>query len=111
MTNKEQYENFCKKNYVPIYSKSWWLDAICGKDNWDVWIYGKNGNVEAAMPYYLENRGKYRYITKAPLTQNNGIVFKDTSELKECSRAKFEEKVINKACEFIAGMDIDVYEQ
>lgn len=111
MTCKNRYIKFCENTYTPIYSKPWWMDAVCGEDNWDVWLYEINGNIEAAMPYYLEKRGKYRYITKAPLTQNNGIIFKDTSMLKECSRANYEEKVINKACEFIAGMGLDVYEQ
>lgn len=112
MTNKEKYSVFCERNYIPIYSKSWWMDAVCGEQNWDVWIYGKDTNiVEAAMPYYLEKRGKYQYITKALLTQNNGIIFKNNTDLKECSRAKYEEKVINAACEFIADLNVDVYEQ
>ena len=73
---KEEYSLFCNKEYVPIYSKPWWLDAVCGANNWDVWLYKPNGIVEAAMPFYIENRNGYRYITKAPLTQNNGIILR-----------------------------------
>ena len=64
MTNKERYEKFCESTYVPIYSKPWWMDAVCGADNWDVWLYESGGNILAAMPYYMEQRGAYRYITK-----------------------------------------------
>jgi len=67
--SKEKFKKFCENTYVPIYSQPWWLDIICGKENWNVWLYEKGNEVLAAMPYYTENRGKYRYITKAPLTE------------------------------------------
>ena len=111
MNNKEEYENFCSNNYVPIYSKSWWMDAVCGADNWDVWLYKKGNDILAAMPYYFEYRGKYKYITKALLTQNNGIIFKYDSNAKEVSKSKYEEKIIDAACQFIKDLKVDVYEQ
>ena len=30
MTNKDKYELFCQQTYVPIYSKPWWMDVVCG---------------------------------------------------------------------------------
>lgn len=113
MDNKKKYKYFCEKNYIPVYSKSWWLDAVCGEKNWDVWLYEKGNNILAAMPYYLEIRNGYKYITKAPLTQNNGIIFSYPSDgaMKKIARQKFEEEVINQACMFIKDLDLDVYEQ
>ena len=111
MTNKEKYEIFCEKTYVPIYSKSWWLDVVCGKDNWDVWLYSNGNDVLAAMPYYMEDRSGYKYITKAPLTQTNGIIFNYPNGAKEISKRQFEEKIIDATCEFIEDMKLDVYEQ
>lgn len=115
MTNKEAYSEFCKSTYVPIYSQPWWMDAVCGPENWDVWLYRTGDEtvhgVEAAMPYYMEQRGPYRYITKAPLTQNNGIVFGYDSARGAVTRAEWEEKIINAACAFIKSLDLDVYEQ
>ena len=111
MDNKELYSKFCESNYVPVYSKPWWLDAICGPVNWDVWLYIKGDSVLAAMPYYFEMRGNYKYITKAPLTQNNGIIFTEDENRKKVKQAKFEEEVISEACDYIAGMGLDVYEQ
>lgn len=109
--NKEKYRKFCEKVNVPVYSKDWWLDAICGEENWDVWLYEKGNEVYAAMPYYMEQRGGYRYITKAPLTQNNGIIFRYPDNIKLCAKAKHEEKIIDAACQFIQNLGIDVYEQ
>lgn len=109
--NKEKYISFCESTYIPLYSKPWWLDAVCLPENWDVWICEENGAMMAAMPYYLEDRHGRKYITKAPLTQNNGILFHYPANAKSVARAIFEERVIDKACDFIRQMDLDVYEQ
>lgn len=111
MTNKEKYEEFCETTYIPIFSKPWWMDAVCGPENWDVWLYDTGEQILAAMPYYMEQRGPYRYITKAPLTQNNGLLFKRDDSRKPVTAAEFQEKIINAACAFIKGLHVDVYEQ
>lgn len=111
MTNKEKYKLFCEQNYVPIYSKPWWMDAVCGEDNWDVWLYESGGNILAVMPYYLQKRGEYLYVTKAPLTQNNGIIFAKDEGRKPVKEAELQEKIINAACDAIEEMHLDVYEQ
>lgn len=111
MSNKEKYIKFIETVYVPIYSQPFWLDAICLPENWDVWLYQVNDIVLAAMPYYFECRNGYKYITKAPLTQNNGIIFRVDSNAKLETRAKFEERVIDAANDFIESLKLDVYEQ
>ena len=111
MTDKELYQDFCTKVYVPIYSKPWWMDAICGEENWDVWLYEKGGEIVAAMPYYLEQRKAGLYITKPLLTQNNGIIFKYPDGAGKIAQAKFEEKVIDAANEFVDNLGLAVYEQ
>lgn len=111
MTNKEIYQRFVRLNDVPVYSQPWWMDAICGEENWNVWLYQKGDEVLAAMPYYMEQRGNYRYITKAPLTQNNGIIFQHDKGAKLQKRASLEEKVIDAAVQWLQTQDLDVYEQ
>ncbi len=108
---KNRYDLFCKKNYIPIFSKPWWMDAICGEENWNVWIYEKSGTIQAAMPYYMQKRGDYNYITKAPLTQNNGLIISYPEGQKNVSRQSYEEEIINAAVAFIEKMGLDVYEQ
>lgn len=108
---KAQYAEFCKSVYVPIYAKPWYMDAVCKPENWDVWLYCSGTDVVAAMPYYMEQRNEYKYITRPLLTQNNGIIFKYPLGAKSVTKAKFEEKVIKAACEFIDGLDIDVFEE
>ncbi|MDE5639783.1 MAG: GNAT family N-acetyltransferase, partial [Odoribacter sp.] len=109
--DKEKYEDFCKTTFVPLYSKSWWLDAVCEPDNWNVWLYDNNGIIQAAMPYYFTVKNNRKYITKAPLTQNNGIIFAYPEGSKNVAMAMLEEKVIDAACQFIQSLNLDVYEQ
>ncbi len=109
--NKRQYDSFCEKAYVPIYSKPWWMDAVCGPDNWDVWLYEQGGESVAAMPYYLEEREHGLYITKAPLTQNNGMIFLHPKGAGYVARAKFEEKAVRAAMSFVDSLGLAVYEQ
>lgn len=109
--NKIKYQTFCEENYVPVYSKPWWMDAICGEDKWDVWLYEKGGAVMAAMPYYMEKRGDYAYITKAPLTQNNGLIISYPDGQKLIKRQAFEEEIVNAAVNYIYSLNLDVYEQ
>lgn len=111
MTNKEAYQKFADAHRVCIYSQPWWLDAICGRDNWDVWLYRKGNDILAAMPYYMEQRGAYRYITKAPLTQVNGITFAHEETSKRQTRAAFEEKVVDAMAQWLDTAGFDVYEQ
>lgn len=105
------YKKFCDQNYVPIYSKPWWMDAVCGEENWNVWIYEKSGTIQAAMPYYIQRRESYRYVTKAPLTQNNGLIISYPEGQKNVSKQSYEEEIINAAVEHIEKMGLDVYEQ
>lgn len=111
MTNKEEYNLFCKNVYVPVFSKAWWMDAICGENNWDVWIFKNNEDTIAALPFYIEKRGNYRYITKAPLTQNNGLIIKYPMGQNTLNKTKLEEKIIDSLNEYIELLGVDVYEQ
>ncbi|MDN0069550.1 GNAT family N-acetyltransferase [Collinsella ihumii] len=108
---KARYADFCSSTYVPIYSLPWWMDAVCGSDNWGVWLHESGGGVDAAMPYYLEEREHGLYITKAPLTQNNGIVFRYPQGQGAIARAKFEERVVREAMAFVDSLGLAVYEQ
>jgi len=73
MNNKEKYRQFCREEEnIPIFSKDWWLDVVCGKDNWDVAIVEKNGQIIASLPYYFKKKFMFNIITMPLLTQIMG---------------------------------------
>jgi hypothetical protein len=108
---KEKYDLFCSKVYVPIFSQPWWMDAVCGPENWDVLVVEEGGWYNAAMPYFLTERDGKTLITKAKLTQNNGVIFHYPPDQKYNSRLDFEERTINKICDYIETLGLDKYEQ
>ena len=57
MTNKERYQQLCDAEpSICVYDQPWWMDAVCGAENWDVLLYEKKGNLLGAMPYYVKSR-------------------------------------------------------
>ena len=108
---KEKYEIFCSKEYVPLFSKPWWMDAVCGEDNWDVLVVEDSGCYMAAMPYFLTERDGGKVITKATLTQNNGVIFHYPPNQKYSSKLDFEERVANRVIDYIESLGLKKYEQ
>lgn len=114
MNNPEEkvlYEKFCTKTYIPIFSQPWWLDAVCGKDNWGVHVLEKSGQLLGAMPYYVENRNGYEIITKAHHSQNNGILINYQQNMKYVAMLDRQEEVVNEMCDYIESLGVDKYEQ
>ena len=92
MRNRERYKELCKKeSTIPLFSQGWWLDAVCGENNWDVYIVGSNMDIK--------------------LTQNNGIWIKYPDGQGIISRQSYEEKIVNEICNFIESLGLIRYEQ
>ena len=84
MTNKEKYKNLClTEESIPIYSRDWWLDTVCGENLWEVLLYENGGVIEAAMPIYVPTKG---VITMPPHTQTMGIWFNPARENSKYNR-------------------------
>lgn len=64
---KEKYREFCKtEKKIPIFSKDWWLDAVCGENNWDVVIVEKDYKIVASLPYFTNRIFLFKY-SKMPM--------------------------------------------
>ncbi len=97
MINKQKYREFCKiEKDIPIFSKDWWLDSVCGYDNWDVVIVEKGGNIFATMPYVLLKKLGITTIHQPTLTQTMGVYFKYPIKQKYYKKLSFEKEMIEK---------------
>jgi len=94
-TNKSKYRKLCSKEPIKLFSKDWWLDAVCGEENWDVAIVEQNGELIAAMPYYMRKKSLFTMIGMPPLTQTMGPWVRYSSDMKYSTRLSFEKKVYN----------------
>jgi hypothetical protein len=70
---KRLYKTLCETELsIPIFSRDWWLDAVCGAENWDVVLVEKGGRVIASMPYYKKKRMGFSILAQPLLTQTLG---------------------------------------
>jgi len=71
--SKEVYRKLCQtEESIPVFSRDWWLDAVCGADNWGVILIQENDHIQAALPYFLPLP---HIITMPFYTQTMGIWF------------------------------------
>ncbi len=110
--DKQRYEEFClREGTIPIYSKPWWMDAVCGPENWGVYLVGNGNDIQASFVFYqIEENGKKR-IKKALLTQNNGIHIHYPEGQGIISKQKYEERIMDEILDFIESLGLAGYEQ
>ena len=112
MTNKERYCELCQhETNICVYDQPWWMDAVCGEDNWDVLLYEKNGNILGALPYYVKKKWGLRYITQPPFTQHNGVWVKYPNSQAESKRLSLEREVITALVKQVEELPLCFYQQ
>ncbi|MGD9901767.1 MAG: GNAT family N-acetyltransferase [Desulfurella sp.] len=95
MTNKEKYKEFCQKEKdMPIFSRDWWLDSVCGENNWDVGLFEKGGEIWASLPYQKTKKAIFEIITMPILTQTMGIYIKYPPKQKYYKKLSWEKEVM-----------------
>jgi lipid II:glycine glycyltransferase (peptidoglycan interpeptide bridge formation enzyme) len=95
VTNKEKYKEFCQKEKdMPIFSRDWWLDSVCGENNWDVGLFEKGGEIWASLPYQKTKKAIFEIITMPILTQTMGIYIKYPPKQKYYKKLSWEKEVM-----------------
>lgn len=112
MEKKIKYINLCKtEKTIPIFSQYWWMDAVCGEENWDIILVEENDEIIGSLPYYIEKCEEGYEIRKAVLTQNNGIWIRYSKNLKNEKKLSLEKKVMNKVIDEIEKLGVIRYRQ
>lgn len=94
METKTKYAEYCKNAELPIFNKNWWLDAVCGPDNWDVIVIEKDNRIIASWPYYLRKNILRKTIISMPLqTQTLGPWLEYPSNIKYVNKISYEKKI------------------
>jgi hypothetical protein len=91
---KSRYRRFCNEEAsLPIFSRDWWLDAVCD-DNWDVCLVENGECVVAAMPYHFrKNRLGMKLICHPQETQTLGPWLR-SSDAKNANRLGQEKDLL-----------------
>lgn len=109
MTNKERYNEFYNQHSdICIFSSPWWLDTVCGKDNWDVIFAEKNGQIHAAFPYFVKKEFLFgKQICLPPLTQKMGpYIFYEKNLVSHTKKISYEHECYNQIIEELPKFDL-----
>jgi len=95
MSDITDYKKLCdNESRIPIFSSYWWLDAVCGDDNWDVVLLKRNDEIIASMPYFFRNE-TMKLIMMPKFTPKLGPWLKYPPCQKYTSKLSFEKTVLN----------------
>ncbi len=93
--NKTRYLNFCQHHPAPLHAQPWWLDAVCGSEQWDVGLTENAAReITGCWPYFLQRRGGISMLRQPPLTTYGGpwLHYPANPDFKTGSRYDFEQK-------------------
>lgn len=103
MQSKGIYNEFCEreKDLIPLFHLPFWLDIVCGPDNWDVLIIrGKDNQIEAVWPYYRSSKYGISKIGQGILTPYLGPIIKYPNNIQKRERIySYEIKILEKCIE------------
>jgi lipid II:glycine glycyltransferase (peptidoglycan interpeptide bridge formation enzyme) len=103
MLPKEKYRLLCEKeSSISIFSQAWWLDTVCGEDNWDAAIVEKGNEITAAIPYsFKKAKWGIKTIDHPILTPRIAVFLKYPHNLEEHNRIPFERKLLKQLIKLI----------
>jgi lipid II:glycine glycyltransferase (peptidoglycan interpeptide bridge formation enzyme) len=102
---REKYRTLCKEeDSIPLFSQAWMLDALAGKDLWDVVVVEKGGKVVASMPFILRKKWGLTKICQPPLCQFLGPWIKQNNG-KISSKLAKEKELLNKLIHLLPRYD------
>lgn len=94
---KAKYREICKREAtIPLFCRDWWLDAVCGDENWNVFLVEKGGEIVGALPYCL-SKGMFGSleIVMPKLTQHLGIWVKYPHDQNHIKRLSYDKEVMS----------------
>jgi hypothetical protein len=112
MNEKNLYRKLCElERTIPIFSCDWWMDAVCGEENWDVILVQRDEQIMAALPYYFIRQKNNIKVLQPKLTQTNGIWIKYPKNQKYSTRLSYEKKIVEEIANKLEKLPIIRYEQ
>ena len=69
-SSQAAYRAFCATAPdVPLFAQPWYLDACVEGGSWDAVLALKKGRPVAALPYFVKQKGPFRYATMPPFVK------------------------------------------
>lgn len=112
MTKKEKYKALCSQFDLPIFMQDWWLDEVCGKENWQpILAENRVGEVQAAMICYFYQKWFLKMVIPANLTPFSGIWFRPKLQtMKTHSIAEREIELTQQLIEQLPNLPLLIFQ-
>lgn len=94
---RAKYDLFVRQNEnIPIFYQPWWLDTVCGTNNWDIFLSTDKGeNIIGVLPFYKSKMKTLSVISNPFLSPYQGILLFYPPNLSSItSKYSFETRVI-----------------
>jgi Acetyltransferase (GNAT) domain len=100
---KAQYRQFCEANKdvktegtpLSVFGQPWFLDAVCGAENWDVCVDSEqNGRINGVLPYFLTTKKGFKIIQQPILTGYIGLWIRYEGQWNAHQKASQERSVL-----------------
>ena len=94
--SKARYLEFCDRVPVPLHLQPWWLDAVCGAENWNAVVTGSPAI--AVLPYFQTRFLGLPVIRQAPFSAYSGPWFDYPPALShhQARKQQFEQRAATK---------------
>lgn len=95
LKDKDRYQSFCRSyEDLPLYFQHWYLDSVCGEENWDVLLCIEKDQVLGVFPYFTSRIPVLGSKIKMPLiTPFMGVFLVIAPTLKNEKRIGLEKKI------------------
>ncbi len=91
---KSTYQEFCRKEKLPIYFHPVWMNAVTN-GQWDVVIsYDPDGKIQGSWVFYIKSMLGMNYLSMPRLTPFSGVWLNYPKNISLPSKGAFEKKVL-----------------
>lgn len=111
LSNKEKYKKFCTKERVNIFQKPFWMDAVCGEDNWDVVLVEKGGQIAGCLVYAFIRLGNKIRVIQPKFTQSSGVIISYPQNQNYERKLSYEKEIMKKLIEQLESKNLISYLQ
>lgn len=106
MDNNERkalYRQFCQtinaihtsETHLSVFGQAWFLDAVCGADNWDICLdIAQNGRIDGVLPYFFTKKYGLKIISQPILTGYMGLWIRYETHWNAHQKASQERTVL-----------------
>ena len=105
-TSKDKYRELYNER-IPIFLQAWWLDIVCGKENWEVCLYlDTDKKYLGSLVYYYQKKHGIKLIKMPQMTSYSGLWIKRCITKKNHSLYSKEKKIIDVLIQQLPKFDL-----